>query len=415
MYDCIFSDHHPVLVKADLNIQFEQEHSNYLKRHIHWEKLPLNVIRLYKQYTNDGFSSITLPHGVKCTNPNCSCPSHANDIDELYDNIIKVLSECSEKLKSDKHNSKTYSIPGWNDSVKDLHEAARDAYLLWKHSGKPRQGVVYDVMKQARAKFKYALRVCKSNKNSIISDKIAESMCVCVQRMTGLSGEIKNYSNSKLKLPNAVGDAQRSDNISVMWQEHYSHNFNMVSESNCKSLHADLCKEDSLFDNDMIVTASEIEEIIKDLACNKSPGLDGISSEYIKFAGHQLLVLLSILMSAVPVHGYVPKSMLKSVIVPIIKNKNKRTSDKDNYRPICISNVFTKVVEKVLYSRMDDYLQSTNNQFGTEMCVFVLKELIRYYIKHGSCMYVAFLDASNAFDRVNHTELFSKLLVFLNG
>ena len=133
MYDCIFSDHHPVLVKADLNImaEFEQEHSNYLKRHIHWGKLPLNVIILYKQYTNDGFSSITLPHGVKCTIHNCSCPRHANDIDELYDNIIKVLSECSEKLKSDTHISKTCSIPGWNDSVKYLHEAARDAYLLY--------------------------------------------------------------------------------------------------------------------------------------------------------------------------------------------------------------------------------------------------------------------------------------------
>ena len=27
---------------------------------------------------------------------------------------------------------------------------------------------------------------------------------------------------------------------------------------------------------------------------------------------------------------YVPKSMLKSVIIPINKNKNKRISDKDN-------------------------------------------------------------------------------------
>ena len=68
-----------------------------------------------------------------------------------------------------------------------------------------------------------------------------------------------------------------------------------------------------------IVTSNEIEDIIKDLACNKSPGLDGISSEHIKFAGQQLPVLLSILMSAVLVHGYVPKSMLKSVIFPIIK------------------------------------------------------------------------------------------------
>ena len=101
-----------------------------------------------------------------------------------------------------------------------------------------------------------------------------------------------------------------------------------------------------------------------------------------KFAGQELPVLLSILMSAILVHGYVPKSMLKSVIIPIIKNKNKRISDKDNYRPICLANVFTKVVEKVLYIRMDGYLQSRFNQFGfkrkhgTEMCVFVLKGLI---------------------------------------
>ena len=43
-------------------------------------------------------------------------------------------------------------------------------------------------------------------------------------------------------------------------------------------------------------------------------------------------------------------------------------------------------------------------------CVFILKELIRYYIEHGSCMYVTYLDASKAFDRVNHQKLFAKLI-----
>ena len=69
----------------------------------------------------------------------------------------------------------------------------------------------------------------------------------------------------------------------------------------------------------MVVTSNEMT--IKDLSYNKSPGLDGICSEHMKFAGQQLPVLLSILMSAILVHGYVPKSMLKSVIIPIIKNK----------------------------------------------------------------------------------------------
>ena len=92
-------------------------------------------------------------------------------------------------------------------------------------------------------------------------------------------------------------------------------------------------------------------------------------------------------------------------------------ADKANYRPICLSNVFSKLVENVLLVRILPYLETTCNQFGfkpkhgTEMCVFVLKELISYYVKHGSGMFVAYLDASNAFDRVNHATMFNKMLV----
>ena len=117
----------------------------------------------------------------------------------------------------------------------------------------------------------------------------------------------------------------------------------MVNGSNCKELHADLCRHHSVLDPNMIVTSSEIEEIINDLSYNKSPGMDG---EHMKCTSQQLPVLLSILMSAILIHGHVQRSMLTSVIVPSIKDKIKRISEKDNYRPICLSSVFTKVVEK---------------------------------------------------------------------
>ena len=54
--------------------------------------------------------------------------------------------------------------------------AAREVYI-WKHSGKPRQGIIYDLIKQTKPNFKYALRVCKCNKNYISSGKIAEVSC----------------------------------------------------------------------------------------------------------------------------------------------------------------------------------------------------------------------------------------------
>ena len=141
----------------------------------------------------------------------------------------------------------------------------------------------------------------------------------------------------------------------------------------------------------------------------------GLSSEHFKFAHSRLPALLSTLVTSIVVHGHVQESMNESVIVPIIKHKNKRVNDKRNYRPICLSNIFSKIIEVVLFNRMSIFLQSSPNQFGfkpkhgTELCVFAFKELLRFYKKHGYAMHVAFLDASKAFDRVNRRKLLYKL------
>ena len=119
--------------------------------------------------------------------------------------------------------------------------------------------------------------------------------------------------------------------------------------------------------------------------------------------------------SSILVHGYIPNVITKSVIVPVIKDKNRRANDKSNYRPISLSNIGSKIVEAVLLNRMDVYLQTTPHQFGfkskhgTELCVFTFNELLRFYTKHGSAVYVAFVDASKAFDRVNRQKLITKL------
>ena len=115
-------------------------------------------------------------------------------------------------------------------------------------------------MRQARSKFKHALRVCKNKKNSIIADKIAEKMSGKNDR--DFWREIKNSTNSNVKLPNTVGDVHGSQNIRGMWQEHYSKIFNVVRGSCSKEFLADLCHEHAVFDQGMRVTVNEISEII---------------------------------------------------------------------------------------------------------------------------------------------------------
>ena len=62
-------------------------------------------------------------------------------------------------------------------------------------------------------------------------------------------------------------------------------------------------------------------------------------------------------------------------------------------------------------------LSSSDNQFGfkkkssTDMCIFAFKQVIEYYRNLSSPVYICFLDASKAFDRINHWYLFKKLLV----
>ena len=44
--------------------------------------------------------------------------------------------------------------------------------------------------------------------------------------------------------------------------------------------------------------------------------------------------------------------MNESVIVPILKDKNKRVNDKNNYRPICLSNICSKIIEVFIFNRI---------------------------------------------------------------
>ena len=65
---------------------------------------------------------------------------------------------------------------------------------------------------------------------------------------------------------------------------------------------------------------------------------------------------------------------------------------------------------------LEEYLQTHDHQFGfkkqhsTDMCIFTVKSVIKYYTKQKSSVYTCFLDAAKAFDRVSHWILFSKLI-----
>ena len=52
-------------------------------------------------------------------------------------------------------------------------------------------------------------------------------------------------------------------------------------------------------------------------------------------------------MSSYLVHGFLPDEMMAVALVPIIKSKSGRIMSKDNYRPIALASIVSKVLEKI--------------------------------------------------------------------
>ena len=104
------------------------------------------------------------------------------------------------------------------------------------------------------------------------------------------------------------------------------------------------------------------------------------------------------------------------LLVPVIKDKCLKINDSDTYRAIALASVISKVVEKILLNRMSDLLITTSNQFGfksklgTDTCIYALKEIVENHRSLNGSMFMGFLDASKAFDRLKHSLLFEKLI-----
>ena len=77
-------------------------------------------------------------------------------------------------------------------------------------------------------------------------------------------------------------------------------------------------------------------------------------------------------------NAFVPSTLIKTTIVPIVKNKSGNLSDSNNYRPIAIATITSKLLESVLLLKCSDYLTTCDNQFGfkashgTDMCIYTL-------------------------------------------
>ena len=227
--------------------------------------------------------------------------------------------------------------------------------------------------------------------------------------------EIKQLNGkSKTVLASTIGGATGQAAIAELWKTHYSGLLNS-SKDNTES---DAVK-DQLLDCDTSsnrITVSEVKCALKALKLEKACGLDTLSTEHFLYASNKVAVLLALCFNTMLQHSYTPHSFTDTILVPIVKDKKGNLTEPNNYRPIAITSVASKLFEKIVLFRYEDRLVTTDNQFSfkrnhsTDLCVFTLKSIVNYFNSSSSPVYICYLDASKAFDRINYWYLFDKLL-----
>jgi hypothetical protein len=163
----------------------------------------------------------------------------------------------------------------------------------------------------------------------------------------------------------------------------------------------------------MIPTESGIIGAIKSLKKSPSSGYDGITVSHLFHAiSDPLIKVLCELYSAIINTSTVPDIFAVGIIVPILKKATLCPNDPNNYRPITLSSVHSKIVELSLIPQ--DTAAETQFGFrkgrGTATAVSLAHDAAKYMNNNGSALYVCSLDAQKCFDSIWHDGLFYKLI-----
>ncbi len=169
----------------------------------------------------------------------------------------------------------------------------------------------------------------------------------------------------------------------------------------------------------ILLRDEEILKLIRNLNPSKSAGADGISAQMLLICDSTILSPLKLIFSNIISTGIYPDMWKIANVTPIHKKDKKYIIN--NYRPISLLPICSKIFEKIIHNQLYNFLTSNNlitkNQSGFRPGDSTVNQLIDLVNDIGKSFddpksletRAVFLDISKAFDKVWHTGLIFKL------
>ena len=168
------------------------------------------------------------------------------------------------------------------------------------------------------------------------------------------------------------------------------------------------------------VTVSNVYHLLHGLSSNKAIGVDKISSKIIKIAAPAISDSLTYIFNQAITLSLFPHEWKTARVIPLYKNGQRNLPG--NYRPISVLPVISKIMERILYDQLYNYLTKfellSDCQFGFRKFHSTATALLDctndWYMNLDRKMFnlVVLIDLKKAFDTVDHQILLKKLELY---
>ena len=164
-------------------------------------------------------------------------------------------------------------------------------------------------------------------------------------------------------------------------------------------------------------TPDEIKNIINSIKSSKCVGPNSIPTKILHLIKDKISIPLSELINKSFATGCFPNICKTAKVIPIFKTESRLLCN--NYRPISLLSNISKIIEKIMYQRLNNFLEETNCfynlQFGfrlnlsTNNALLSIIENIQTDLDNGDFAAGVLIDLKKVFDKVSHDILLKKL------
>ena len=168
----------------------------------------------------------------------------------------------------------------------------------------------------------------------------------------------------------------------------------------------------------LIITLNDVLIVLSGLDTSSAAGRDEVHPLFLKSCAEAVCFPLLLIFVKSLRSGILPVEWRHSLVVPIFKSGSRCSPL--NYRPISLTSVCCKTMERIIAGHIESYLEANGfieqGQFGfrrgrstEDQLLLVYCEVARL-VDLGCVVDMVFLDFSKAFDLVSHQMLLEKLL-----